>query len=119
MATLSIGLFSSLIGSMNPDFAVKLAETAADKGHKVNLWLSGNAVSLAKKGQKPFKDYSYLPEKIKALIHKGIAISVCEACASARGIHKEDVIEGIEIHSMDWYVARVAKSDRVLHIGRE
>jgi sulfur relay (sulfurtransferase) complex TusBCD TusD component (DsrE family) len=119
MKTLSIGLFSSPIGSMNTDFAVKLAETGVDKGHTINLWLSGNAVSLAKKGQKPFKDYSYLIERIKALIHKGVAVSVCEACASARGIHKEDVLEGISIHSMDWYVARAAKSDRVLHIGGE
>jgi len=67
MATISIGLFSSLIGSMNSDFAVKLAETAVNKGHSVNLWFSGNAVTLARKGQKSFKDYSYLAERLKAL----------------------------------------------------
>ena len=119
MATLSIGLFSSLIGSMNSDFAVKLAESAVNKGHTVNLWFSGNAVTITKKGQKSFKDYSFLMERLKALQEKGVAIAVCEACAAARGIHKEDVIEGIAVHSMDWYVARAAKSDRVLHIGGE
>jgi len=119
MATLSIGLFSSLVGSMNSDFAIKLAESAVKKGYTVNLWFSGNAVTLAREGQKPFKDYSYLSGGLKTLISKGVHISVCEACAAARGIHKEDVINGIEVHSMDWYVARAAISERVLHIGGE
>jgi tRNA 2-thiouridine synthesizing protein D len=119
MAELSIGLFSSLIGSMNSDFAIKLAETAVNKGHQVNLWLSGNATTISKKNQKLFKDYSFLIEKIQELLKKGVSIAVCEACAKARGIHKEDVIDGIAIHSMDWYVAKAAKSNRVLHIGRE
>lgn len=119
MGELSIGLFSSLIGSMNTDFAIKLAESATNKGHKVNLWLSGNATTLSKKNQKSFKDYSYLIEKIEGLLKKGISIAVCEACAKARGIHKEDVIDGIDINSMGWYVAKAATSNRVLHIGRE
>jgi sulfur relay (sulfurtransferase) complex TusBCD TusD component (DsrE family) len=119
MAELSIGLFSSLVGSMNADFAIKLAESAVNKQHQVNLWLSGNATTLSKKDQKSFKDYSFLIEKIESLIKKGVSVAVCEACAQARGIHKEDVIDGIAIHSMDWYVAKAAKSDRVLHIGRE
>ena len=119
MATLSIGLFSSLVGSMNPDFAIKLAEAAVNKGHSVALWFSGNATTLARKGQKSFKDYSCLIEKIKGLQEKGVSVGVCEACAAARGIHKEDIIEGIEVHSMDWYMAKAATSDRVLHIGNE
>ncbi|MBU1262306.1 DsrE family protein [bacterium] len=119
MATLTIGLFSSLVGSMNPDFAIKLIESAVNKGHTVNLWFSGNAVTLVRKGQKSFKDYSFSMERLKALQAKGVVIAVCEACAAARGIHKEDVLEGIAVHSMDWYVAKAAQSDRVLHIGKE
>ena len=119
MGTLTIGVFSSLIGSMNLDFAVKLSETAADKGHNVNLWLSGNATILAQKGQKEFKDYSYLIEKIKILQEKGVQVGACEACSEARGIHAGDVIEGITYIGMDWYTAKAAKSDRVLHIGVE
>ena len=60
MAKLTIGCFSSLVGSMSLDFAVKLAEAAIEKGHEVDFWMSGNAVMLSKKGQKSFKDYSYL-----------------------------------------------------------
>jgi sulfur relay (sulfurtransferase) complex TusBCD TusD component (DsrE family) len=57
MAELTLGVFPSLVGSMSLDFSFKLAEAAMAKGHKVNLWLSGNAVMMAKKGQKAFKDY--------------------------------------------------------------
>ncbi|MBA3061085.1 MAG: sulfur reduction protein DsrE, partial [Nitrospirae bacterium] len=38
MATLTIGCFPGLVGNMTYDFALKLAEAAVNKGHKVNLW---------------------------------------------------------------------------------
>ncbi len=117
MAKIVVGLFSSYVGSMNADFAVKLIEAAVNKGHEVYLWLSGNGVTLARKNQKEFKDYSHLEGKIKELIEKGVKIAACEACSEARGIHKEDLIEGIEFYSMDWFMAKVAEADRVLMIG--
>ena len=55
MGTLTIGIFSSLIGSMSFDFTMKLAEAAVNKGHKVNLWFSGNATGAAKNNQKHLK----------------------------------------------------------------
>jgi len=119
MGELTLGVFSSLVGSMSLDFSFKLADAAIAKGHKVNLWLSGNAVMMAKKGQKAFKDYSYNEKRMKELIAKGMEITVCEACAEARGYHKEDVPEGMKRASMDWYLAKTVKTDRLLHIGGE
>ena len=117
MAELTIGAFPSLVGSMSLDFAFKLGEAAMAKGHKVNIWLSGNSVMMAKKGQKAFKDYSHLEKRMKEMIAKGLEITVCEACAEARGYHKEDVPEGMKRASMDWYLASTFSADRVLHIG--
>ena len=77
MADLTIGAFPSLVGSMSLDFAFKLAEAAMAKGHKVNFWLSGNAVMMAKKGQKAFKDYSHLEKRMKEMIAKGVEITAC------------------------------------------
>lgn len=116
---ITIGVFSSLIGSCNLDFALKLAEASIKKGHKVNLWFSGNATLVGIKGQRQFKDYSFLCEKIKSLKELGIEIAICESCAAARGVNKETVMDGIAIVAMDWYTARAGISDRVLHIGRE
>ncbi len=117
---ITIGVFSSLIGSSGFDFAVKLAESSIKKGHKVVLWFSGNATVLGIKAKKPFKDYSFLDDKIKNLLECGAEIGVCEACAVARGINKGNIMdERMIIVSMDWYTAKAAISDRVLHIGRE
>ena len=67
MGILTIGVFSSLVGSTTLDFSVKLAEAAVAKGHKVNYWTSGNAVSLSKNGQRSFKDYSFLLKTVDEL----------------------------------------------------
>lgn len=120
MGKLTIGSFSSLVGSMSLDFAVKLAEAAVNKGHKVDFWVSGNATMLGKKNQSKFRDYSYLAKTVQDLINTGnFRFCICEACAKARGIHKEDAMEGVLVHSMDWYLASCFDADRVLHIGGE
>lgn len=119
MGELTLGVFPSLVGSMSLDFSFRLAEAAVAKGHKVNMWLSGNAVMMAKKGQKPFKDYSFNQKRMLELIAKGTEITVCEACAEARGYHKEDTLDGIKRASMDWYLAKTVKTDKLLHIGGE
>jgi tRNA 2-thiouridine synthesizing protein D len=119
MGELTLGVFPSLVGSMSLDFSFRLAEAAIAKGHKVNMWLSGNAVMMAKKGQKPFKDYSFDQKRMLELISKGVETTVCEACAEARGYHKEDTHEGVKRASMDWYLAKTVKTDKLLHIGGE
>jgi tRNA 2-thiouridine synthesizing protein D len=119
MGKLTIGCFSSLVGSLNLDFAVKLAGAALDKGHKVDMWVSGNATMLSIKGQRAFKDYSSLEKPLKELMEKGLTITACEACAEARGYNAENTMEGFKRHSMDWYLASTFDADRVLHIGGE
>jgi len=59
---------------------------------------------LSKKGQRAFKDYSALQKPVQELLATGkFQITACEACAEARGYHKEDTLEGCKRHSMDWY----------------
>ena len=118
MAKLTIGCFSSLVGSLSLDFSVKLADAAIKKGHKVDLWVSGNATMLSKKGQRAFKDYSALEKKLQELFATGnFQATACEACAEARGYHKDDTMAGWKRHSMDWYLASAFGTDRVVHIG--
>lgn len=119
MGKLTIGCFSSLVGSMTLDFSIKLAEAAVEKGHKVDFWVSGNGTMVSIKDQRAFKDYSYLEKSIKGLMEKGVVFTACEACAEARGYHKDNTMEGFKRHSMDWYLASTFDADRVLHIGGE
>jgi len=118
MGKLTIGSFSSLVGSLSLDFAIKLSEAAVKKGHKVDFWLSGNATMLSKKGQRAFKDYSALQKTVQELFATGnFQMSACEACAEARGYHKEDTMEGCKRNTMDWYLASCFSADKVLLIG--
>ncbi|GAB4387499.1 MAG: hypothetical protein Kow0025_01400 [Thermodesulfovibrionales bacterium] len=119
MGTLTIGLYPGLVGNMAYDFTLKLAKAAADKGHKVNLWLSGNATGSVKAKQKHLKDYSTGEKFLVELMGKGVEICTCEACTVARGIQKPEGIEGVEWNAMHWYLARIHGADRVLHIGGE
>ena len=118
MSKLTIGVFSSLVGSLSLDFAVKLADAAVRKGHHVDFWVSGNATMLSKKEQRAFKDYSALQKTLQELFKTGkFQATACEACAEARGYHKDDTMEGFKRHSMDWYLASCFSADKVLHIG--
>jgi len=101
------------------DFALKLAAAAADKGHKVNIWFSGNATGSVKAHQKHLKDYSTGEKYLKALLEKGVEICTCEACTVARGVLKTEGIEGVQWNAMHWYLAKIHSSDRVLQIGGE
>ena len=119
MGKLTIGCFASLVGSTNLDFAVKLSAAAIEKGHKVDLWVSGNGTMLSIKGQRPFKDYSYLEKTVTELMEKGLNVTACEACAESRGYHADNTLPGFKRFSMDWYLASAFDADRVLHIGGE
>lgn len=119
MGVLTIGVFPSLIGSMNLDFALKLSEAAVNRGHTVNIWFSGNAVGAVKNNQKHLKDYSTGEKPLKALLEKGVEVCTCEACTLARGIQKTDAVAGVQWNAMHWYLAKIHTSDRVLHIGGE
>lgn len=119
MGTLTIGCFPGLVGNMSYDFVIKFAGAAADKGHKVNIWLSGNATGSVKAGQKHLKDYSTGEIYIKELLDKGVEICTCEACSVARGIKRDGAIEGVQWNAMHWYLAKIHASDRVLQVGGE
>jgi sulfur relay (sulfurtransferase) complex TusBCD TusD component (DsrE family) len=122
MGVLTIGVFPGLVGSACYDFALKLSEAAIDKGHKVNVWFSGNATGSVKANQKHLKDYSTGEKHIKALLAKGsefFELCTCEACTVARGVQKPDGIPGVQWNAMHWYLSKIHSSDRVLHIGGE
>lgn len=119
MGTLTIGCYPGLVGNMTYDFTLKLAAAAADKGHKVNLWFSGNATGSVKAHQKHLKDYSTGEKYLKTLLEKGVEICTCEACTVARGVLKTEGIEGVQWNAMHWYLAKIHSSDRVLLVGGE
>ena len=84
MGKLTLGCFPGLVGSLSLDFAVRLADAAVKKGHEVDFWVSSNSTMLSKKGQRAFKDYSYLAKILEENIASGkFKACTCEACAEA------------------------------------
>ncbi len=66
-------------------------------GMKVNVFLIGDAVSTAKKGQKPPEGYYNLEKMLKDLVDQGVPVVACRTCTNVRGLTQDDLIEGVRI----------------------
>jgi uncharacterized protein involved in oxidation of intracellular sulfur len=64
---------------------------------KVNIFLLGDAVTAAKKGQKPPEGFYNLGQMLKDLIDQGSPVVACRTCINARGVTKEELIEGVRV----------------------
>lgn len=76
--------------------AFMLAKTAKEKGHEVVIFLSDDAVMLAKPGiidqiTNPTGDEAVGP--FTYLLTKGVTLYVCKPCAAARHIEEKDLVE--------------------------
>ena len=82
--------------------ALRLASATASGTVKseVNVFLLGDAVSIAKKGQKTPDGYYNLESMLVDLIEKGVTVRACGSCLSARGLELKDLVEGVEKGSM-------------------
>jgi uncharacterized protein involved in oxidation of intracellular sulfur len=69
-------------------------------GLKVNIFLLGDAVSAAKKGQKPPEGYYNLEKMLQDLLGSGAKVLACGTCLNARAITKDTLIEGVEVGTM-------------------
>jgi len=78
--------------------ALRLASAlvSTSVGVKVNIFLLGDAVVAAKKGQKTPEGYPNFEEILWELVKKGAEVVACSTCASARGLAYEDMIEGVQ-----------------------
>ena len=82
---------------------------------KVNIFLTGDAVTTAKKGQKPPKGYYNLENMLQDLIKNGVDVVACNTCTAARGLTQSELIEGVIIGSTVGDLAKwIKKSQKVL-----
>lgn len=115
---LTILLLSGSMQSMEGNVATKLANAAFKRGYKVNLFCYGEAITAVKDGQKP-KRFPNLGEELKNLVNKGLKIAVCGTCSEARGVDRNEMIEGAKIGSLtNDFSAFLENSDRLVTLGR-
>ena len=96
--------------------ALRLASSlvSAAIGMNVNIFLLGDAVSAAKKGQNTPEGYYNLEQMLIDLIKRGVKISACGTCTQARGLLEENLIEGVKIGSMLGLANWMKESQKVL-----
>ncbi len=94
--------------------ALRLASASASAAvkSKVNVFLLGDAVSLAKERQNPPEGYYNLEKMLRELIKIGVRVRACGTCLAARGLNQKDLVEGTEIGTM-MGLAKWIKESRV------
>jgi len=102
-------------GIEKPWNALRLCSTAASEGVDARLFLMGDSVCSAKKGQNTPQGYYNMEKMIRSLIKRGVQVKVCGACIDARGLTIPELIEGVERGSMKILVDWINGSDRVIN----
>ncbi len=82
--TLTLLLLKGPYASQQAEYACKVAEKAIELGYNVNMFLYGDGVHAAMKGQAP-KKFMNIGEYLTSLARKGVSIISCERCSRARG----------------------------------
>jgi uncharacterized protein involved in oxidation of intracellular sulfur len=95
---------------------LRLANTLAEGGQEVRLFLMNDSVDLARDVCRPPEGYDQdLSQMLKALIARGVAVKVCGTCMARCGIYKNHpYFEGAEQSTMQALAQWVVDSDKVL-----
>ena len=87
-------------GNEKPWNALRLAKALVAIKQPIKIFLLGDAVALAKKGQKTPTGYYNLGQMATDLIGSGVEIRVCITCIESRGLRVEDLVDGAVIGKM-------------------
>ena len=102
-------------GSERSYNGLRLAKAMLNGGPEVNLtvFLMADAVSCAKKSQKPPSGYYNIELMLNTVIRKG-SVLLCGTCMDARGLSDKDMIEGCCRSTMDELAELSLQTDRQL-----
>jgi uncharacterized protein involved in oxidation of intracellular sulfur len=103
-------------GSEKPWNALRLASTAAtgEDPMKVRVFLMGDSVAAAKRGQNTPEGFYNMEKMLQALVQRGVEVKVCGACINARGLDPSELVEGVEKGSMKILSDWIRDSDKVV-----
>ena len=115
MAELSLVL-SEPHSSAYTGFAAELARAATRKGHDVTVFLMGDAVYTAwSHSLGELEVFSRPVTELSALAKEGkISLLTCSSCLKARGIDREDLVEGARATGYHALAKRIAEGRTTL-----
>jgi len=116
METFTMIITSSPYGDERIWNALRLAEALLCSGSecKVNIFLIGDAVNAAKKGQKPPKGFYNIERMLVDLVKVGAEINVCHTSMNLRGLSEEDLVAGTRMGTITGLSKWIGKSQKVL-----
>jgi uncharacterized protein involved in oxidation of intracellular sulfur len=117
MDTITLILNTAPYGDERVWNALRLAKalmTGTEK-MKVNVFLIGDSVGAAKKGQKPPEGFYNLEKMLKELVDQGAEVVACRTCINARGLSQEELVDGVRVGTtVGDLVQWVKRSQKVL-----
>jgi tRNA 2-thiouridine synthesizing protein D len=117
MGEMTILLTTGSMMTTGPYKALKLADAAMRKGHRVNLFCFGEGVTVLKKGQAP-KNFPNLLDMMEDMMGRGLQVAACRTCSIARGYGPDDLVEGAVFGKLiEDYIKMTTRSDRLVHIS--
>lgn len=102
-------------GSERTYNALRLAGTllTVEPELELTLFLLGDAVSCAKRGQATPQGYYNVERMLVPIQRKGLVLA-CETCLAARGLEAKDLVEGCRVAKLGELAALVLESEKVL-----
>lgn len=117
MGEMTILLTTGAMMTTGPYKALKLADAAMKKGHRVNLFLFGEGITALNRKQAP-KNFPNLADMLEDLMGRGLNVAACRTCSIARGYAPEDFVDGAVFGKLiEDYINMVSRSDRLVHIS--
>ena len=116
METLTIIINDAAYGSEKAWNALRLTLALTSEQIKmgVNIFLMGDAVSAAKRGQHPPEGFYNLEKMITDVISRGVKVSACGTCLNSRGLTVDDLVQGVEKGAMIGLARWIKESGSVL-----
>jgi uncharacterized protein involved in oxidation of intracellular sulfur len=116
MERLTMVVSSSPYGDERIWNALRLAEalSCSGEGIRVNIFLIGDAVNAAKKGQKPAKGFYNIERMLEDLVKVGVCINVCHTSMNLRGLTEQDLVKGTEMGTITGLSKWIMESQKVV-----
>lgn len=89
-------------------------ELAKREGQTVRVFLIGDAVACAKRGQNTPNGHYNLERMISAVSRRGGEVAVCGSCIDARGITESELVDGARRGTMEILGEWTTGASRVL-----
>ena len=90
------------------------ASVTTEIGMQVKVFLMGDSVGAAKRGQSTPDGYYNLEKMLTDLTVRGVEVKLCGACLKARGIKDEELAEGTQRGTMMVLANWVKEADRIV-----